>query len=178
MHPPAEEIARTRSGPAQVLMSKLPVCEWLDNPRNLGYVRRVAQRVAHTYHLSESDVPDLYQDVCLALWKAGPNRMVNATWIFHTANHRAIDLYKRKLRGGRSQAAAQNSGPRYDPEQARLVHATAARLPATLHRFYQMRFEEGYTQRELMQRANLTRGSIRGLEKECLRTLRGERREG
>jgi RNA polymerase sigma factor (sigma-70 family) len=157
-------------------MFELRVREWLESD-SLRYLLRVARRVAHTYHLTDADVPDLYQEICLALWKAGPERLVNATWIFHTANHRAIELYKRQWRAGRFAVAvgAEDAAPRGGSEEALLVHAKADRLPDSLRRFFRLRFQEGYTQRELMQRARLTRGSIRGLEKECLRRLSGRR---
>lgn len=157
-------------------MFELPVHEWLGSDY-LPYLRRVARRVAYTYNLSEADVPDLYQELCLALWKAGADRIVNATWIFHTANHRAIELYNRQRRAARLSTAAGAEGlePRVfiDPERALLAHTRADRLPRSLQRFYRLRFQEGYTQSELMRRANLTRGSVRGLERECLRRLRG-----
>jgi RNA polymerase sigma factor (sigma-70 family) len=157
-------------------MFERPVREWLGSD-SLHYLRRVARRVAYAYHLSGDDVSDLYQELCLALWKAGPERAVNATWIFHTANHRAIELYKRQWRTGRFAAAvgAEDAWPRCDPEKALLIRARADRLPDSLRRFFRLRFQEGYTQQELMQRAHLTRGSIRGLEKECLRRLSGRR---
>jgi RNA polymerase sigma factor (sigma-70 family) len=161
-------------------MFELPVREWLESDY-LHYLRRVARRVAYAYHLSEADVPDLYQELCLALWKAGAERMVNATWIFHTANHRAIELYNRQRRAGRFVAAVGaegiDPGAFTDPERALLAHARADRLPHSLRRFYRLRFQEGYTQRELMRTANLTRGSVRGLERECLRRLRGNSRQ-
>ena len=159
-------------------MLELPVREWLESDC-LHYLRRVARRVAFDYNLSEADVPDLYQEICLALWKAGPERRVNATWIFHTANHRAIELYKRQPKAGRFRPAAGEEDPWLpsDPEKALLVQARADRLPGSLRRFYRLRFQEGYTQRELMQRTHLTRGSVRGLERECLRRLSGRQRQ-
>ena len=155
-------------------MIERSVREWLESD-SLRYLLGVARRVAHGYHLSDADVPDLYQEICLALWKAGPERQVNATWIFHTANHRAIELYKRQWRAGRSAAAvgAEDAAPGTASEEALLVHAKADGLPESLRRFFHLRFQQGYTQRELMQRTHLTRGSVRGLEKECLRRLSG-----
>jgi RNA polymerase sigma factor (sigma-70 family) len=156
-----------------------PVGEWLES-ENLPYLRRVARRVAYTYHLSDADAPDLYQELCLALWKAGPCRVVNKTWIFHTANHLAIEIFKRERRADRLPAAVgaeiadgRSSGT---PEAVLLVHANARQLPRSLRRFYQLRFEEGYTQRELMQTTHLTRGSVREFERRCLRRLSGRAR--
>ncbi len=159
-------------------MFEQPVGEWLDS-NHLPYVRHVARRVAYTHHLSDADAPDLYQELCLALWKAGPGRLVNKTWIFHTANHLAVEIYKRERRADRLPAAVgaeMAEGRSGTPEVALLVHARARQLPLPLRRFYELRFEEGYTQRELMQTAHLTRGSVREIERKCLRRLAGRAR--
>jgi RNA polymerase sigma factor (sigma-70 family) len=159
-------------------MVERPISDWV--AEYLPYLRRVARRVAYTYRLSDGEVPDLYQELCLALWKAGPDRLVNATWIFHTANHLAIEILKRKRRVDRLSAAvgAETAEVRASgkPETALLVHAKADRLPPHLHWFYELRFEQGYTQQELMQITHLTRGSVRKLERMCLRHLAGRGR--
>lgn len=155
------------------------ISEWLE-AGCLPYLHRIARRVSYTYRLSDADVPDLYQELCLALWKAGPDRLVNATWIFHTANHLAIDIFKRERRADQLAAAvgAERPGARFleSAETALLVHARAGRLPPPLRRFYELRFEEGYTQLELMETAHLTRGSVRETERKCLRQLAGRAR--
>src|SRR5262249_58535206 len=81
-----------------------PVGVWLGSAC-LPYLRKVARRVAYTYHVSDSDVPDLYQELCLALWKAGSDRIVNATWIFQTSNHVAIEISRRKRPSDRLSSA-------------------------------------------------------------------------
>jgi len=151
-------------------MVELSVAEWLRST----YLRRVASRVAYTYLLPPEDVPDLYQELCLALWKAGPDRMVNATWLFHTANHRAADILKRKRKHFEVSVTGMDGIARTstaDPELTLLVHSEVRRLPKSLRRFYRLRYEEGYTQRELVQHERLTRGSVRGMEKKCLRWM-------
>ena len=156
-----------------------PVGVWL-GPGFLPYLRKVARRVAYTYHVSDSDVPDLYQELCLALWKAGSDRVVNATWIFHTANHLAIEISRRTRRSDRLSAAIgttlENRPASGRCEAALLVHAHVRALPPSLRRFCELRFEEGYTQRELMESTNLTRGTVREIEKKCLRRLAGRAR--
>jgi RNA polymerase sigma factor (sigma-70 family) len=156
-----------------------PVGDWLA-PGCLPYLRNVAQRVAYTYNVSQSDVPDLLQELCLALWKAGPDRVVNATWIFHTANHLAIEILRRARRSDRLSAAfgtgAADHGFQDRQEAALLMHARVGTFPPRLRRFCELRFEQGYTQRELMNATNLTRGTVREIEKRCLRRLAGRPR--
>ncbi len=157
-------------------MAEFTVKDWLES----DYLRRVAQRVAYTYYLSSQDVPDLYQELCVALWKVGPERQVNATWVYHTAQHRALELLKGSKRSERIAAAAQrpgrNSAGFRDPELTSLLRVEAARLPASLRRFYLLRYEQGFTQREILEGNRLSRGLVRGMEKRFLRRMKGKRR--
>lgn len=159
-------------------MFEQPVVEWLETDY-LPYLRRVARRAAYAHRISDADSPDLYQELCLALWKAGPDRRVNATWIFHTASHLAIEIFKRGRRADRLSAAVGAEMARFPASGSResllLVRARAGQLPRPLRRFYRLRFEEGYTQRELMQTAQMTRGCVREIERKCLRRLAGRR---
>jgi RNA polymerase sigma factor (sigma-70 family) len=127
--------------------------------------------------LRSEDVLDLYQEVCLALWRAGPARIVNTTWLFHTAGHCAADILKRQR--GRLElpvaAVDRTFTLQTDPELTLLVRAELRRLPKSLRRFYHLRYEKGYTQSELAQNEHMTRGSIRGMERKCLRLLAGRR---
>ncbi len=155
-------------------MVELKVSEWLASK----YLQGVARWAAYTYHLSSEDVADLTQELCLALWKAGPDQVVNATWVFHTAQYRAIELLKRERRRAEVEAAIskdRSADSDADHELASLVHARAARLPEALRRFYRLRYEEGFTQREIVKRKRLTRGSVRGMERQCLRWMTGKR---
>jgi DNA-directed RNA polymerase specialized sigma24 family protein len=151
----------------EVPMLELSVSEWVKS----DYLRRVATRVGFAYHLPTQDVPDLYQELCLALWKAGEDRRVNATWVFHTANHQAARLAWRNRRATAISTGNLVADPK-DPELELLVRAQVRRLPASLRTFYQLRYEEGLSQREVLRRQNLTRGSVRGLERQCLRWIR------
>ncbi|MDQ2869690.1 MAG: sigma-70 family RNA polymerase sigma factor [Acidobacteriota bacterium] len=159
-------------------MFEQPVVEWLESDC-LPYLRRVARRVAFAHGISDTDGADLYQELCLALWKAGPDRRVNATWIFHTASHLAVDIFKRGRRAQRISAAVGAELTRFPASATReallLIRARAGQLPRPLRRFYRLRFEEGYTQRELMQTAHMTRGGVREIERKCLRRLAGPR---
>lgn len=148
------------------------VREWLESP----YLPRVASRVALQYGVPAQDRPDLLQEIRLALWKAGPGVSVNVTWIFHTANHKAVDLIKRGLRFGQEGLNEQedvSSRSDSDPGLLHLLHARAALLPKGLRDFYLLRYEEGLSQREIARRLGLCRSSVRCLDRRCLRMMKG-----
>jgi DNA-directed RNA polymerase specialized sigma24 family protein len=163
-------VAATRRPPPT---RNLSVTEWLESP----YLARVASRVAYQHGLPSQDTPDLLQDLRLALWKAGPDLLVNFAWVFHTANHKAVDLVKRRIRLARETAdwASDPSPPcGVDPALVHLLHARAALLPKRLHDFYLLRYEEGLTQREIAKRLGLCRHSVRCLDRKCLRMVKGD----
>jgi RNA polymerase sigma factor (sigma-70 family) len=150
----------------------LTVTEWLESP----YLARVAARVALQYGVSPQDTPDLLQELRLALWKAGPETLVNVTWIFHTANHKAIDLFKlnsRRCEVALDSATQADSSRETDPVLYRLLRSRAARLPRSLKQYYSLRYEQSLSQREVAKRLGLCRGSVRCLDRRCLRLLRG-----
>ena len=148
------------------------VREWLESP----YLARAALRVAVQYGVPVVDRPDLLQELRLALWKAGPDQLVNVTWIFHTANHKAIDLIKRRARfGGEPLITEECLTPLNgsDPGLVHLLHARAAHLPKRLRDFYLLRYEEGMSQREIARHLGICRSSVRCLDRRCLRMMRG-----
>lgn len=109
------------------------------------------------------------------MWKAGPDSMVNVTWVFHTANHKAIDL-KRRLRHQEnvlSSAETRQQPSGGDPGLLHLLRARVALLPKRLRDFYLLRYEEGLSQRDIAQRLGMCRSSIRCLDRLCLRMLKG-----
>lgn len=153
---------------------RVGVKEWLESP----YLGRVAARVARSFGLPSQDVPDLLQDLRIALWQAGPGVSVNATWLFHTANHKAVDLLtarnKRRVRE-RDSSQLNRSNDTADSEVAHLLSCKVARLPEKLRAFYVLRYREGLTQRETARRLGLGRSSVRWLELRCLRMIRGRK---
>jgi RNA polymerase sigma factor (sigma-70 family) len=148
------------------------VAEWLESP----YLRRVATRVALQHGLDLQDLPDLLQELSLALWLTGAEVRVNATWVFQTAHHKALDAIGRARRNARALAVPLEEGhaiPSQDPDLARLLRSRADRLPEVLRRFYSLRYEEGLSQREIGRRLRLCRSSVRWLDHRCLRMLKG-----
>jgi len=143
--------------------------EWLESPRLNAIARYVASRKA----LAPDDLPDLLQEIRIAIWKAGVDKPVNATWIFHTAEHKAIDIWKQSL------SHAVDADPRTpdpagrggDPELVHLVRARAASLCGSLREFYDLRYEQGLSERVIAERMQVSRSSVRWMEHRCLAAM-------
>jgi RNA polymerase sigma factor (sigma-70 family) len=144
--------------------------EWLDSP----YLGRVAARVAQRYGVAAQDVPDLLQELRLALWKAESSQLVSIGWVFQTANHKAIDWLKRRRRRAEVGLDAHALPERVcspDPALRCLLHSQTSRLPYTLRRFYALRYEQGLSQREMARALGLGRSSVRSLDRRCRRLI-------
>lgn len=157
--------------------STLRIGEWLESP----FLGRVAKRVAQTYGVPAQDVPDLLQELRIALWKSGPSPTVSIGWVFQTAKHKAIDWMKRRRR--RAEVVLDDQSPpdrvaSSDPALRCLLHSQTSRLPESLRGFYVLRYEEGMSQREIARALGLGRGSVRSLDRRCLCLMggRGRRR--
>jgi RNA polymerase sigma factor (sigma-70 family) len=150
----------------------MTVAEWLESP----HLQRVASRVAYQYGVPSQDISDLLQELRLGIWKAGPDSMVNVTWVFHTAKHKAVDLLKRR-HGYQEKALTsietRQQPPGGDPSLLHLLRARVSLLPRNLRIFYVLRYEQGLSQREVARHLGLCRGSIRGLDRRCRRRLKG-----
>jgi RNA polymerase sigma factor (sigma-70 family) len=150
----------------------MTVAEWLESP----YLQRVASRVGYQYGLPSQEISDLFQELSLGMWKAGPDLMVNVTWVFHTANHKAIDFLKQRLRqqeNALSSVETRQQPSGRDPGLLPLLRARVALLPKSLRDFYVLRYEQGLSQREIAQCLGRCRGSIRCLDRRFLRMLKG-----
>lgn len=145
---------------------------WLES-HNL---RSIASYVASHYGLSPQDLPDLLQELRIALWKAGLDTRVNATWVFRTASHKAVDFLKWRTRVAdertfwKATVARPVSG---DPELWCLLRACAARLPPRLREFFFLRYEKGLSEREIARRLGLCRNSVRWMDRRCLQIMKG-----
>ncbi len=116
------------------------------------------------------------QELSLALVRAGQSTLVNPTWLFRTASHKAIDIFRSWARAAKVALHSGNdlgtpSNP--DPDLMRLLRVKAARLPAGLAQFYRLRIQEGLTQREISKRLGLCRGSVRLMERRFVRMMKG-----
>jgi len=150
----------------------LPVREWLSSP----YLQRLARRIAYQYQLPSEDVPDLIQELRLALWKAGPDVEVNVRWIAQTASHKAVDFLRRRIREPDPMPEGLDP-PAEKGDRAELLcllHSRVARLPARLRRFYRLRYQQGLSQREIAAKQGICRASVRCLDNQCVRWLAGK----
>src|SRR4030095_5014490 len=148
------------------------VSEWLES----SYIDHVAARVAYRFGLPSQEVPELLQELRIALWKAGPSTAVNPTWILHTAQHKASDLLRKRRSRAREISFSGDSSipsqPR-DPELLRLLRARVDVLPPRLKEFYFLRYRAGLSERQIAVRLGLCRASVRHLERRCVRSVGG-----
>src|SRR5262249_47387243 len=151
--------------------SQSTVVEWLDSP----YLSRVASRVAYEYGLPSQEVSDLFQELRLALWLAGPETTVNATWVYRTPYHKTSDAAARSRRAMREEGPAA-AGARRDPDLSHLLRSRASQLPGRLRLFYALRYREGLSQREIASRMGLCRSSVRWLDAQCMKRMKGRLR--
>src|ERR1700693_3182038 len=68
--------------------------EWLES----SYLEQVAARAGHQCGLGSNDLPDLFQDVRMALWEAGPAVRVGRAWVLRVATNKSVDLLRRRSR--------------------------------------------------------------------------------
>ena len=145
--------------------------EWLDGP----LLARVASRVAWQRGMVEG-ASDLLQEIRLAVLRIRPDVLLNATWVFQTARHKASDIAARRwsapVRAGDREDPS-GSEPGSGPDMLRLLRARASRLPDDLRTFYGLRYREGLSQRQIASRLGLSRSSIRWMEGRCVRMIRG-----
>jgi DNA-directed RNA polymerase specialized sigma24 family protein len=129
--------------------------------------------VALRHSLSQNDLPDLLQEVTLVLLRVGMDHEINASWVFHTAVHKAVDLQRQSHHSSaeldKNQAVAHES---QDPELVHLLRARAASLPGPLIEFYVLRYELGLSLRETARRMGVRLGSIRLMDLRCLHFLK------
>ncbi|MEP6767566.1 MAG: sigma-70 family RNA polymerase sigma factor [Acidobacteriota bacterium] len=148
--------------------------DWIQS----SYLAGVAARVARSKGLTPEDVPDLLQEVRIALWRAGPETRIGPAWLFHVANHKAIDFLRRRVRTREIErefmtAADQRGG---DSELGHLLHAQASRLPAPLSEFYELHYGQGFSEREIAARLGMCRQSVRWLDRRCRLGIAGRAR--
>ena len=147
------------------------VGEWLESP----YLARVATRVARQRGLPEDELPELLQDLRVAVWEAGVGIRLSAAWIFGVATHKAIDLLRRRVRARRHDQvlAAFASRRERDPELPHLLHTRVAGFPMHLRQFYDLHYTRGFSEREIALSLGVCRATVRGLNRRCLHLLGG-----
>ena len=146
--------------------------EWLESP----YLARVAARVARQRGLPEDELPELLQDLRVAVWEAaGVGIRLSAGWIFGVATHKAIDLLRRRARVRRhdQDLAAVASRRERDLELQHLLRTRVAGFPMDLRRFYDRHYTFGFSEREIAQSLGVCRATVRWLNRRCLHLLGG-----
>lgn len=150
----------------------MTVSDWLESP----YLSHVAARVTYQYGVASQENAELLQELRIALWKAGTETLVNATWVFHAATNKAQDLLRQRKRRARETSFSpdyQSVACTLNPELLRLLRARVALLPPRLREFYFLRYRAGYSERQIAERLGLCRSSIRCMERRCLRIVAG-----
>jgi RNA polymerase sigma factor (sigma-70 family) len=145
---------------------------WLES----AYLRRAAARVARQHGLRADDLPELLQELRIAVWRAGERVPVNVAWIFGVATHKAVDMVRRKARAGRDDqelAVAARRRER-DLELDHLLHARVDGLPRRLRQFYDLHYTQGLSEREVARRLGVCRASVRWLKRCFHRLVAGE----
>jgi len=150
----------------------LAALDWLDSV----LLQSIARRAACHFGLAASETPDLLQELRVAIWHAGPSATINASWVYAVARNKAIDLRRtqvRRIRTQRSTDVRDSSSPSEQRELTALVRARISGLPGPMREYLDLRFWQGFSQRETALRLGLPRGIVRGWESYCLAIVRG-----
>jgi RNA polymerase sigma factor (sigma-70 family) len=147
---------------------RLPTSEWLESP----CLARVAARVAYQYGIGTGDLPDLLQEIRIAIWEAVPV-CVSAAWVYRVASHKAVDILRQRTRTrGRYRAAVETAaGPGHHQELDHLLHAKVDTLPPRLRQFYDLHYRQGLSEREIARRLGMCRASVRWLDHCCRQSV-------
>ena len=146
--------------------------EWIES----ADIFRVIRRAARQYGLKEDDLPDLLQETRIALWRAGLKSSVTAGWVFQTASHKAVDAVRTGIRRRARETRTAGGTPAPTPPDAELeylLHARVDELPARLRQFYELRYRQGCSQREIARCLGVCRSSVRWLDRCCVRYIGG-----
>lgn len=154
----------------------LSTAQWLESASLVRLVNRVAKHRG----LALAEVPDLLQEVRIALWGAGPSQHVQVAWIASTASHKAVDACRRLARSRARDRAAAVQRQRHEEisDLRHLLSAKACLLPPRLRRFYELHYIQGWSEREIVRRFRICRASVRWLDELCRRRLLGSTRSG
>ena len=144
---------------------------WLESP----YLRRVADRVARQHGLREDDLPELLQELRIAVWQAEAASSLTAAWLFGVASHKAVDMVRLKARAHRhdQDLAAIPSQSGRDFELDHLLHARVDHLPKRLRQFYDLHYTQGLSEREIARSLGVCRASVRWMDRCCRRLVGG-----
>lgn len=162
-------IPRRRMGLKKISQARAadPIsCEgWMDSAELADIVSGVAFRIG----VLTQDVPDLLQEVRIALWRLSPETLINRVWVAHTAAHKAVDWLRAtaKRRAREEIFAFSFAGPVRSPDVPLLLNSRAAHLPSPLRGFYVLHYVLGLSEREISLRLGICRASVRWMDRRC-----------
>lgn len=131
-------------------------------------------RVAGAYGIDEVDFEDLLQETRIALWERGAEDL-GAAWVLQVARHKAVDLVRHRIRARARDrtyallADGRNAESEFEP----LLHALVAQLPIRLRQFYDLRYVQGWSERDIATHLGKCRASVRWLDRTCRRAIVG-----
>lgn len=120
---------------------------------------------------SAEELDDILQDVRLAILRQPPETVAGRSWVVRVALNKATDSVRARARGRRVPNSLQRRPSGSDEELGRLLAARASQLPTRLSDFYDLRYRQGLTERELAVRLGLCRASVRLLDLKVRRLL-------
>jgi DNA-directed RNA polymerase specialized sigma24 family protein len=140
-----------------------------------AYLPRIVGLIAKQCGVPAADIPDVLQEVRLAIWRIGPTTWIEPRWIAQTARHKAVDSLRRLIRT-RDLDRLAGATPQVTLVSAELHHllcVAVSLLPPELQDFYEVRYKQGCSEREIATRWGICRASVRWLDKICRRRLSG-----
>jgi DNA-directed RNA polymerase specialized sigma24 family protein len=148
--------------------------DWLASP----YLDRLVSRVAGQHGVPAVELPDLIQETRIALWRAGLDLPVSAGFVVGIARNKAVDFVRRlaRRRAGSISAGRLCATAEVDAELHHLLSLRVAALPRRLRDFYEMRYAQGLSEREIARVWRLCRASVRWLDQRCRERLCGVRK--
>jgi RNA polymerase sigma factor (sigma-70 family) len=147
--------------------------DWLASP----YLDRLVARVAGHHGVPAAELPDLIQETRIALWRAGLDLPVSVALIASIARNKAVDLIRHlaRRRAGRRAAGRLAATAEVDAELHHLLSLRVAVLPRRMREFYELRYAQGMSEREIARAWGLCRASVRWLDQRCRDRLLGAR---
>jgi RNA polymerase sigma factor (sigma-70 family) len=153
--------------PKEGLKSFPTTAEWLESP----YLLEVTEQAATKYHLPDECLPDLVQELRIALWQAGLEVRVGPAWVRRVALNKAVDVVRvrRRSRSHDLSLSAVLSKGEPKGELEHLLHAKAATLPARPLEVFNLHYQQGFSEREIARELGICRASVRWLDRRCRR---------
>lgn len=143
-----------------------PAIEWIES----GSLRRISLCIGYRCGVDRDEIEDLVQEVAIAVLRIGSATRLNSTYVYRTAIRKAVDILRKRGRGSGRVPPPDLPRPSESELQC-LVRAKVAHLPVPLRVVFELRYQEGLTEREVSQLLHLPRGVVRGLEAKLLRSV-------